>query len=59
MANNVYAVMKNQNTLWHPNTQMLEWTKFPKIVRGQGMRLIDEKGNKFLVGVACMWCNVW
>ena len=59
MVNNVYAIMKNQNILWHPNTQMLEWTKFPKIVRGQGMWLIDEKGNKFLDGVASMWCNVW
>jgi len=44
--NNVYAVMKNQNYLWHPNTQMLEWTKFPKIVRGEGMWLIDDDGNK-------------
>ena len=59
MVNNVYAIMKNQNILWHPNTQMLEWTKFPKIVRGEGMWLIDEKGNKFLDGVASMWCNVW
>ena len=51
--------MKNQNCLWHPNTQMLEWTKFPKIVRGDGMWLIDEDGNRLLDGVASMWCNVW
>ena len=51
--------MKNQNHLWHPNTQMLEWTKFPKIVRGDGMWLIDENGNRLLDGVASMWCNVW
>ena len=51
--------MKNQNHLWHPNTQMLEWTKFPKIVRGDGMWLIDEDGNRLLDGVASMWCNVW
>jgi len=57
--NDVYAVMKNQNCLWHPNTQMLEWTKFPKIVRGDGMWLIDEDGNRLLDGVASMWCNVW
>jgi len=57
--NIVYAVMKNQNYLWHPNTQMLEWTKFPKIVRGEGMWLIDDDGNKLLDGVASMWCNVW
>mgnify|MGYP001474243133 CR=1 FL=1 len=51
--------MKNQNYLWHPNTQMSEWTKFPKIVRGDGMWLIDENGNRLLDGVASMWCNVW
>jgi len=57
--NNIYAVMKNQNHLWHPNTQMSEWNKFPKIVRGEGMWLIDEDGNRLLDGVASMWCNVW
>jgi len=57
--NNIYAVMKNQNHLWHPNTQMSEWNKFPKIVRGEGMWLIDENGNRLLDGVASMWCNVW
>jgi len=57
--NNICAVMKNQNHLWHPNTQMSEWNKFPKIVRGEGMWLIDENGNRLLDGVASMWCNVW
>jgi adenosylmethionine-8-amino-7-oxononanoate aminotransferase len=38
---------------------MSEWSKFPKIVRGEGMWLIDEDGNRFLDGVASMWCNVW
>ena len=51
--------MKNQNYLWHPNTQMSEWTKFPKIVHGEGMWLVDEDGNRLLDGVASMWCNVW
>ena len=51
--------MKNQNYLWHPNTQMSEWDEFQKIVRGDGMWLIDEDGNRLLDGVASMWCNVW
>jgi adenosylmethionine-8-amino-7-oxononanoate aminotransferase len=38
---------------------MSEWSKFPKIIRGEGMWLIDEDGNRFLDGVASMWCNVW
>jgi len=51
--------MKTRSYVWHPNTQMAEWSKFPKIVRGEGMWLIDEDGNRFLDGVASMWCNVW
>jgi len=51
--------MKTRSYVWHPNTQMSEWSKFPKIVRGEGMWLIDEDGNRFLDGVASMWCNVW
>lgn len=38
---------------------MQEWKNFPKIVKGQGMWLIDSKGNKLLDGVGSMWCNVW
>jgi len=38
---------------------MSEWNEFPKIVRGEGMWLIDEDGNRLLDGVASMWCNVW
>jgi len=51
--------MKNLSSVWHPNTQMHEWSHFDKIVKGQGMWLIDSKGNKLLDGVASMWCNVW
>ena len=51
--------MKTQSYVWHPNTQMSEWSKFPKIVSGEGMWLVDEDGNRFLDGVASMWCNVW
>ena len=51
--------MKTQSYVWHPNTQMSEWSKFPKIGRGEGMWLIDEDDNRFLDGVASMWCNVW
>jgi len=38
---------------------MSEWNEFTKIVRGDGMWLIDDDGNRLLDGVASMWCNVW
>jgi adenosylmethionine-8-amino-7-oxononanoate aminotransferase len=38
---------------------MSEWDSFPNIVRGDGFWLVDSKGNRYLDGVASMWCNVW
>jgi len=54
----IIAKMKQDDFVWHPNTQMSEWGTFDKIIRGQGMWLIDSNGNKLLDGVASMWCNV-
>jgi adenosylmethionine-8-amino-7-oxononanoate aminotransferase len=51
--------MRKESFVWHPNTQMREWDSFPEIVSGDGMWLVDSKGNKMLDGVASMWCNVW
>jgi len=51
--------MKSSSSVWHPNTQMSEWDKFPEIVSAKGMWLYDSKGGKMLDGVASMWCNVW
>ena len=45
--------------MWHPNTQMTEWSSFDKIIQGKGVWLIDSKGNKMIDAVASMWCNVW
>ncbi len=47
------------SSVWHPNTQMREWPGFEKIVRGEGMWLVDSEGRKMIDGVASMWCNVW
>jgi adenosylmethionine-8-amino-7-oxononanoate aminotransferase len=38
---------------------MSEWGSFPNIVRGDGFWLVDSDGNRYLDGVASMWCNVW
>ena len=51
--------MKSNSSVWHPNTQMSEWTSFPEITSAKGMWLYDSKGGKMLDGVASMWCNVW
>ena len=47
--------------VWHPYTQMSDWTKWNNkvIVKGDGFHLVDSKGRKYLDGTASMWCNVW
>ncbi|MGQ0605602.1 MAG: adenosylmethionine--8-amino-7-oxononanoate transaminase [Candidatus Nitrosotenuis sp.] len=51
--------MKQNSFVWHPYTQMSEWDSFPNIVKGRGFWLVDSRGNRYLDGVASMWCNVW
>ena len=46
--------------LWHPFTQMQQWTAEDPvvIVRGEGNELIDLAGRRYLDGVSSLWCNV-
>ena len=48
-----------KSSVWHPNTQMKEWSSFDKITKANGMWLEDSKGHKMIDAVASMWCNVW
>ena len=47
--------------VWHPYTQMKDWMQQNNkvIVKGEGFYLIDVDGNRYLDGIASMWCNVW
>jgi adenosylmethionine-8-amino-7-oxononanoate aminotransferase len=46
--------------LWHPFTQMQEWTaEEPCIIEhAEGHYLIDVNGRRYLDGVSSLWCNV-
>lgn len=46
--------------LWHPFTQMAEWFGEPPLIieRGEGAYIYDVQGNRYLDGVASLWCNV-
>ena len=48
-----------KSSVWHPNTQMSEWSSFDIISKGKGIWLIDSKNNKIIDAVGSMWCNVW
>ena len=56
---NYKTYLREKSSVWHPNTQMKEWTSFDEIVQAKGMWLIDSQGNKMIDAVASMWCNVW
>ena len=46
--------------VWHPFTQMAEYSKHEPIVieRGEGCWLIDIDGNRYLDAVGSIWCNI-
>ena len=48
------------NCLWHPFTQMVEWSQQDPlfITRGEGNYLIDLDGNRYLDGVSSLWANI-
>jgi adenosylmethionine-8-amino-7-oxononanoate aminotransferase len=58
---NKLLVFLDKKYIWHPYTQMQIWNKQDNIVitHGDGFYLVAENGNKYLDGIANMWCNVW
>jgi adenosylmethionine-8-amino-7-oxononanoate aminotransferase len=46
--------------VWHPFTQMKEWTGERPIVieRGEGCYLFDTEGGRYLDGVSSLWVNI-
>ncbi len=54
------SVRRDFGALWHPFTQMSEWSREDPLVieRGEGNALIDDQGRRYLDGVSSLWCNV-
>jgi adenosylmethionine-8-amino-7-oxononanoate aminotransferase len=50
----------DKTRLWHPFTQMAEWTSGDPVVIAAGERefLIDTEGRRYIDGVSSLWCNV-
>lgn len=50
----------DQQTLWHPFTQMEEWLASPPLIieRGKGTWLWDIEGNRYLDGFSSVWVNL-
>ncbi len=47
--------------VWHPCSQMKDYEQFPPIVivRGEGVWLYDEHGNRYLDAVSSWWVNLF
>ena len=50
----------DQNSVWHPFTQMAGWQKKEPIIveSADGIYLTDVKGRRFLDGVSSLWVNL-
>jgi len=59
--NNKDLSNRDKKYVWHPYTQMQLWNAQNNkvITSGSDFYLIDEKNNKYLDGIANMWCSVW
>jgi adenosylmethionine---8-amino-7-oxononanoate aminotransferase len=49
---------KDRRYVWHPFTQMNDWTEPLVIAGAEGNHLIDIDGRRYLDGVSSLWVNV-
>lgn len=59
-SNNAQLAYDDRKYIWHPFTQMQDWTmEDPLIIEeGRGCTLTDIDGNEYLDGVSSLWTNV-
>jgi len=50
----------DRSRIWHPFTPMAEWIAGDPLViaRGEGNELIDDRGQRYIDGVASLWVNI-
>lgn len=51
-------IERDLKTIWHPYTQMKTASAPIPIIKGEGLYLIDEQGNKYMDVVASWWVNI-
>lgn len=49
---------KDKQYVWHPFTQQSSDREVVNIVKGQGVHLIDEHGNKYIDAISSWWVNL-
>lgn len=51
-------IERDKTVIWHPYTQMKDAQQPIPIVRGEGVSLFDEDGNKYIDAVSSWWVNI-
>ncbi len=49
---------RDSQVIWHPYTPMKVWPEAIGIVRGEGVYLFDEEGNKYIAAISSWWVNL-
>jgi adenosylmethionine-8-amino-7-oxononanoate aminotransferase len=49
---------RDRQVIWHPYTPMKVWPEAIAIVKGEGVYLIDEDGNKYIDAISSWWVNL-
>lgn len=49
---------RDSKVIWHPYTQMKNALPHIPIVKGQGVYVFDENGNKYIDAVSSWWVNI-
>lgn len=48
----------DQKYIWHPYTQMKTYGEHIAIVKGEGSRIVDNKGNVYIDAISSWWVNL-
>jgi len=49
---------RDRQVIWHPYTPMKVWPEAIAIVKGDGVYLIDEDGNRYIDAISSWWVNL-
>jgi len=49
---------RDRQVIWHPYTPMKAWPEAIAIVKGEGVYLIDEDGNRYIDAISSWWVNL-
>ncbi len=51
-------IERDKKVIWHPYTQMKNALPIVPIVKGEGVYVFDDKGNKYIDAVSSWWVNI-